>query len=202
MTKALVPVNAGVLSALGMLVAEPTRERSRTINALIKQSDESYINRAFEELVNHAREELLNHFPEGSDNDEVSLSIELSADIRYKGQSNTLNLPYIKLEQLEKAFHQKHKDSYGHDLDIDVELVNLRVHVLIQQQVFELPAWTSTQQRLETDAPVPVINRMTLKDGQKVKGPALITETSSTTWLARHWVATVDKAGNLALHKD
>ena len=202
MSKALVPVNAGVLSALGMLAAEPTRERSRTINALIKESDESNINRAFEELADYALEELLNHFPEGSDNDEASLSTELSVDLRYKGQSNTLNLPYIELVQLEKAFHQKHKDSYGHDLDIDVELVNLRVHVLVKQKAFELPIWLPTEQRLETDSPIPVINRMVLKIGQKVKGPALITETSSTTWLARHWVATVDKTGNLALHKD
>ena len=202
MSKALVPVNAGVLSALGMLAAEATREQSRTINALLNASDESRINRAFDELANHAREELLNNAPAENDNDEVSLSIELSADLRYKGQSNTLNLPYIELAQLEKTFHQKHKESYGHDLDIDVELVNLRVHVLVEQKVFELPIWVPTEQRLETDSPIPVINRMVLKIGQKVKGPALITETSSTTWLAQHWVATVDEVGNLALRKE
>ncbi len=36
MKRALVPANAGVLSALGMLAAEPSRERSLTINLLLK----------------------------------------------------------------------------------------------------------------------------------------------------------------------
>ena len=48
---------------------------------------------------------------------------------------------------------------------------------------------------------VPVINRAGLKTGQKITGPVLITETSSTTWLDEGWNAKVDKVGNLKLVK-
>ena len=47
MTKALVPVNAGVLSALGMLAAQPSRERSRTINRLLSNCELAEINKQF-----------------------------------------------------------------------------------------------------------------------------------------------------------
>jgi N-methylhydantoinase A len=198
MSKALVPVNAGVLSALGMLAAEASRERSRTINKCLKESDTEGVEQIFEELLNHAVEEL--------DADAADIKTSQTVDVRYQGQSNTLNLPWLGLQEIEAAFHQKHKDSYGHDLDIDIELVNLRVRVIEQRQSFELPAWQPWEALDVTETmmpgveqPVPVINRAGLKVGQKIDGPALITEVSATTWLAGNWSAVVDEKGSLKL---
>ena len=252
MTKALVPVNAGILSALGMLAAEASRERSRTINKCLKDCDADNIKQIFAELVKHAVAELdpnaviakkeiaiatrssatiLNaqstaRRAEGKDtwsnearqskeatqlstgdcfvprNDDIKIT--LTVDVRYQGQSNALNLPWTDLQNIEKAFHQKHKDSYGHYLDIDIELVNLRVRVHEQRQSFAVPGWQPTQalsKKITTmpgiEEPVAVINRAGLSVGQKISGPALITETSSTSWLAKGWCAEVDGVGNL-----
>jgi N-methylhydantoinase A len=244
MTKALVPVNAGILSALGMLAAEASRERSRTINKCLKDCDEDGIEQIFEELLNHAIEELvpnattakretgiarneaISHRQNGSKerlprsarqlllrcpnnlrpcrdrNDDIKTT--LTIDVRYQGQSNALNLPWTDLQNIEKAFHQKHKDSYGHYLDIDIELVNVRVRVHEQRQSFAVPEWQPTQtlsKKITTmpgiEEPVAVINRAGLSVGQKICGPALITETSSTSWLAKGWCAEVDGVGNL-----
>jgi N-methylhydantoinase A len=216
MTKALVPVNAGVLSALGMLAAEASRERSRTINKRLKDCDVASIEQIFEELVNHTKTELLiNAHPsischpepqsEGSYSTKPArVQTILTVDVRYQGQSNAINLPWHGMQNIEQAFHQKHKDSYGHDLDVDIELVNLRVRAIEQRQSFELPQWQPTEELNEqfTTMPgiedqVPVINRSALKVGQQIKGPALITETSSTTWLAKGWIAEVDRVGNM-----
>ena len=198
MKKALVPVNAGVLSALGMLAAEASRERSRTINKRLKDCDAESIEQIFEELLNHAVEEL------GAD--AAGIKTSQTIDVRYQGQSHALNLPWQGLQNIEQAFHKKHKDSYGHDLDIDIELVNVRVRAIEQRQSFVLPQWQPTEDlRRESttiagkEAPVPVINRAGLQVGQKITGPALITETSSTTWLAGGWRAEVDSIGNLKL---
>ena len=110
------------------------------------------------------------------------------------------------MQNIDLAFHQKHKDSYGHDLDIDIELVNVRVRAIEQRQTFELPNWEPWEELKEKsttmpgiDEPVLVINRSGLKISQRVEGPALITETSSTTWLAKGWSAEVDIVGNLRL---
>jgi N-methylhydantoinase A len=200
MSKALVPVNAGVLSALGMLAAEASRERSRTINKCLKESDAEGVEQIFEELLNHAVEEL--------DADAADIKTSQTVDVRYQGQSNTLNLPWLGLQEIEATFHQKHKDSYGHDLDIDIELVNLRVRVIEQRGSFVLPKWQATEAFDEqfttmpgVEGQLPVINRAGLKVGQQIQGPALIVETSSTTWLAEGWKAEVDKVGNLKLVK-
>ena len=141
-----------------------------------------------------------------SDNDDIK--INLSVDVRYQGQSNALNLPWQGLQEIEAAFHQKHKDSYGHDLAIDIELVNVRVRAIEQRQSFVLPKWQATEKLNEqfTTMPgvvgqVPVINRASLKVGQRIQSPALIVETSSTTWLDEGWDAEVDKVGNLKLVK-
>ncbi len=203
MKKALVPVNAGVLSALGMLVADASRERSRTINKLLKNCDAENIAQSFSELVNHARSELVSNANHAT---EAEIQISQTVDVRYQGQSNALNIPWQNLQNIEQAFHQKHKDSYGHDLDVEIELVNLRVRAIEKRRSFELPAWQATETLQDTftvmpglEKPVPVINRAGLKVKQKIKGPALITETSSTTWIAEGWSAVVDEVGNLAL---
>ncbi len=221
MSKALVPVNAGVLSALGMLAADASRERSRTINKCLKDCDAENIKQSFLELVSHAKSELsrntchpANHCHpepagEGSDAAKPEIHIKQTIDVRYQGQSNTLNIPWQNLQNIEQAFHQKHKDSYGHDLDVEIELVNLRVRAIEKRQSFELPAWQATETLQETlitmpglEKLVPVINRAGLKIDQKIKGPALITETSSTTWIAEGWCAVVDEVGNLALSRE
>ena len=206
MTKALVPVNAGVLSALGMLAADASRERSRTINKCLKDCDAENIKQSFSELVNHARSELLSNANHTS---EAEIQIIQTVDVRYQGQSNALNIPWQNLQNIEQTFHKKHKDNYGHDLDIEIELVNLRVRAIEQRQSFELPAWQAAEisQDIFTtmpgiETPVPVINRAGLNVEQKITGPALITETSSTTWIAKSWCAVVDEVGNLALFRE
>lgn len=229
MTKALVPANAGVLSALGMLAADASRERSRTINKRLKDCETKNIELIFAELVNLAKQELSSSgqpttatanghacnschpVPQSEGSFPVKhadIQKILTVDVRYQGQSHALNLPWSGLQNIEPAFHQKHKDSYGHQLDIDIELVNVRVSVIEQRQSFELPEWSPTEilkQEFTTmpgiEEPVPVINRAALKVGQKITGPALITETSSTTWLERYWVVKVDSVGNMIMNQ-
>lgn len=198
MSKALVPVNAGVLSALGMLAADASRERSRTINKCLKDCAAENIEQAFMELVDQATAEL--------DSAAKGIQTVLTIDARYLGQSHALNLRWQGVKSIEQAFHQKHKDSYGHQLDIEIELVNIRVRVIAKHQAFELPGWAVTENLTEKRLTMPgtvenalIINRAGLIVGQRVKGPALITETSSTTWLAEGWHAVVDETGSLKL---
>ncbi len=198
--KALVPVNAGVLSALGMLAADVSRERSRTINKCVSDCDAESVERAFLELVNQTKDEL--------DAPDDKINITLTVDVRYQGQSNALNLKWQGLQKIEQAFHQKHEDSYGHQLDIEVELVNVRVRVVEKQLSFVLPTWVDIEKNKQSfaimaglDNNIIVINRAALEVGQQVEGPTLIVEASSTTWLATGWRAEVDNVGSLKLVK-
>ena len=206
MRKALVPVNAGVLSALGMLAADASRERSRTINKCLKDCETEDIKQIFADLVKQAKQELNPNNVQPWADGKSDIKTRQTIDVRYQGQSHALNLPWTGLQNIEQAFHQKHQDNYGHQLEIDIELVNVRVRVIKKQQSFVLPKWRQTEQNKQEytvmpgiGAPVLVINRAGLKVGQQIKGPALITETSSTTWLAEGWSAEVDEVGNIKL---
>ena len=199
MQRALAPVHAGVLSALGMLAAQQSRERSRSVNVLLSAADEQRIAAQFADLVAQARRELT----QGRDVDERVI-VQQQVDLRYHGQSHTLTLPWQALADLTQAFHHQHEASYGHRLDIDVELVNLRVRVMLPRPDFRLPeieTAVSPARYQSTDKETLVLARDSLKAGDCVIGPALITETASTTWLEAGWLAQVQPNGSLLLQK-
>ena len=210
MNNALVPVNAGVLSALGMIAADASRERSRTINKSLKQCDSNELENSFESLVCQAKEELIVH-DIYSENKKASNTIKTycTIDVRYIGQSHALNLVWDGRDKVEQSFHKKHKDCYGHCLEMEIEVVNVRVRVIEKKQSFVLPKWAVETELKEELISMPnikktisVINRSGLEVGEKINGPALIVEASATTWLAEGWLSEVDEVGSLRLTKD
>jgi N-methylhydantoinase A/oxoprolinase/acetone carboxylase beta subunit len=89
---------------------------------------------------------------------------------------------------------------------IEVELVNLRVRLLGERPEFDLPEWQPTSESLPDttsvfgiDELVLVYARNALNQDQRLDGPALITETTATTWISPGWQARVDHWGNLVL---
>ena len=201
MREALVPVHAGVLSALGMLVAPRARQLSQTINQLLQQCDVSTLEQVYAPLIAQGTSELL---IEGVS--EPDLQIVRSVDVRYQGQSYYLNVPWQGVEPTARAFHDLHEQRYGHALTNPLEIVNVRVAlfsvadapVLVSETVA-----TSTHRQTITlhgiDTPVRLCQRDSLAVGERLAGPALITEMIATTYLAPGWQAVKDPAGNLLL---
>ncbi len=200
MQRALVPANAGVLSALGMLAANPSRERSITIKLRLKDCNRVDIEEQFRQIHEIAEQELREIAGD------CDIQAQYSVDLRYQGQSYTLNLLWDSPQELEYAFHELHESQYGHRMAIDVELVNLRLRLLGEQPQFYLPEWRPTAEPSRRfsdvhgfDEPVRVLSRDALRVGQSIDGPALITEVTSTTWIDQGWQARVDRWGNLLL---
>ncbi len=204
MQRAFVPVYGGVLSALGMLVSTPGRELSRSCIQDLLSSHLEQLENIFVDLVSSGVADM--------DGELVTQpQLQRSLDLRYKGQSFTLNLPWLAdLKKTEQAFHRLHKKTYGHALDMPVELVNLRLGIKGERPPFSLPVINNVVQAVEMekkylygfDQPVPVYKRDALCKGQKIIGPALILETVSTTLLERNWICNVDDWGNLLLKKN
>ncbi len=203
MKQAMVPVHAGVLSALGMLVAAPSREMSQTHTRLLQDCSEAELVSSFKRLEQKARQEMSTEL-KGQ-----SVQVDYSVDCRYQGQSFTLDLPWTNLHQLATDFHALHDQRYGHSLDIAIELVNLRVSVKGQSPSFQLPLKQSSrdvviQPQYQTDVygvsqSVPVYQRDDLLPEQELLGPALIVEKVSTTFVAEHWSSVMDQSGSLLL---
>jgi N-methylhydantoinase A len=204
MRQALVPVQAGVLSALGMLATRPGRQLVRTWPGLIGELEERKLLHALDTLAEGGIRALSEEGFARSD-----ITAVYSLDLRYLGQSYTLNLPWRSCVRAVSDFHAQHEARYGHRMDAPVELVNLRVALAGPEASIGLPSvtrqaaarvieWLSME---GVESPVPRYERMQLAVGQRIAGPALITEMASTTWLAVGWDCQLDEHGNLMLSR-
>jgi N-methylhydantoinase A len=200
MKQALVPIHAGVLSALGMLVAPASRQLSHSyLNRLADCSPED-IESKLNQLVRSGEAELAREGVTGVDR-------KCSLDLRYEGQSSTLQLPWSDITNTVEAFHAAHEQRFGHRMDIPVEVVTLRVGL---EASHEPPALPERHDQSEgspytyeevsgIETAVPVYRREEIAVGQRLNGPTLITEKVSTTFIAPGWQCQADGFGNLLL---
>ncbi|MEW4983331.1 MAG: hydantoinase/oxoprolinase family protein [Cycloclasticus sp.] len=200
MKTAVVPVNSGVLSAFGMLAAPRSRELSRSLLGVLSEVSIEKIEKGFATMVRQGQAELV---AEGVSPDDITISYLV--DLRYVGQSYTLPIPWQNEALAIKDFHAMHKSRYGHDLDLAVELVNLRASLSGEMPT---PHLTQQSERLvgdevpvESDKGVRIYQREKLMLNDVVKGEALIVEQVATTYLAPNWQCKVDAFGNLVLSK-
>ena len=200
MHKALIPVHGGVLSALGMLVAVPSREMSHSINKTFDDCSDEIINTAVQNLVAEAHQQISSEL-----SGEPPL-ISVSVDVCYSGQSFSLSVKWSGLKAVAQAFHQQHQQRYGHRMKTKLELVTLRVKLEGKAVDFKLPPL----KRFESNASsvvslhgekeqANVYHREKLGAGQCIKGPALVLETVASSYIKGGWQAETDRLGNLLL---
>jgi len=148
--RVLVPLTPGVLSALGMLAAPPTRDYSRTVMQAVDESlAAGWLAGAFAPLKAQAQREMA---AEGYHAD--ALALHYALDMRYVGQAHELtvasrqwstidggereltdgsrNLPPASSNTrpaiLQEAFHAAHEARYGYARrEAAVEIVTLRL---------------------------------------------------------------------------
>jgi N-methylhydantoinase A len=188
-----------------MLAAPRSRQLSRTCAGELADFSAEVLTQKLRALAAAGTQELI---AEGVAITEIET--EFSLDLRYQGQSYTLNLPWQGVQATSAAFHAAHEQRYGHRMDATIELVNLRCGLHASPPQLQLPELVkreigSDEPQYATLAgvrdPVPVRSRSDLYAGQSFVGPALVTETVATTWLPAGWRCRVDVLGNLLLDR-
>ena len=195
MTRAIVPARSGVLSALGMLVARPGRQVTASFLERADAVASEDVEEGFRPLLDQVRDEL---GAEGLAADD--LAVERWIDCRYVGQSATLELPMQAPDAVIDAFHDLHEKTFGHRLELPVELVGLRVEARGAPRIEKVPPLEAEPDAPEIEHDVPVMPRLAL-EGRKVAGPAIVMDADATTWVADGWRATLDSGGHLLLDR-
>lgn len=185
--RAVAPVYAGVLSALGMAVASQGRQFSRSLQRSTERDPTAQVERELAQLLELAESEFA-----GEGLDPNAMQTRFSVDLRYTGQSYTLNLPWTGWEDSLAQFHQLHRRRYGYALEAPAEAVNVRLRAWFSGAGFDLPLAapdTGAQSELARQ----------LGAGKTITGPATLPEYASTTWVGASWRAQQDDFGNLFL---
>jgi N-methylhydantoinase A len=193
MRRALVPARSGVLSALGMLVAEPGRQLTASLLASAETINAAGLEAAFAPLEDQARDEL---GAEGVARE--ALTLERRVACRYRGQSDALELAADAPDRLAEDFHRLHEATFGHRLDLPVELVGVRLDARGPARLDRVPAPDETLALPAATGDVPLHARDAV-GSTGVVGPAIVLDADSTTWVAEGWTARLDDDGHLLL---
>jgi N-methylhydantoinase A len=138
-----------------------------------------------------------------------------TVDVRYRRQGYELNVPYdVQCPAATiDAFHQLHQQRYGFsDSGKQVEIVNLRLRMVASGE----PYSPQQQQPRQGDGvgahyatrevyfegnflPTRLYGREALLAGDRIEGPAMITEYTSATLLPPDCCANVDAFANLVI---
>ena len=205
--KVLVPRNPGILSAIGMVMADIIKDYSQTVMLDHFQGKISALRNLFKPLEKRAIDDLSLEYVSGN-----RIIMERYLDMRYRGQSYELMVPFE--DDFINRFHEHHEKSYGYsNRDKRVEIVNVRLRArgCPEKPIFQKSK--AVGERLSSDAIIgeknvifngrcigtKIISRDKLESGNVIKGPSLLIEYTSTIVIPPFAVGWVDGYGNILL---
>ncbi|MDA0675665.1 MAG: hydantoinase/oxoprolinase family protein [Proteobacteria bacterium] len=212
MKRVLVPPFPGVLSALGLLIADNAHELVHALAGNLRTMPAERIAGAFDELTGKAEQGLR---AEGVAADRIQTS--RFVDVRYAGQAYELTVPVAAtgqpdVAQIEAAFHGEHLKTYGHKAEAElVELVAIRVIAAVPSRPLpeRLGGRPASRTGAQAERPAyfgpengvigtPVVARADLA-GRSIEGPVIVEEYDSTVLVPPGATATVDARNNIVI---
>jgi len=199
----LIPPYQGVFSALGMLMADYKKELSQSFLEMYSPEIIGEMDKAFyfleKEVIGILKED---GYP-GS-------AVYKSVDMRYKGQSYELAVPY-EFGFL-SIFHQLHHLLYSYSLDDSrCEIVNLRVlgvgknpEIILEKKKMAENSEAKVYFRKEIYfngefQQFNIYNRIELMPGQRLISPALVVSDDATVIIPKGYRAEVDPFSNILM---
>ena len=210
----IVPQAPSVFSAWGMLMTDIVQEYSQTILTLLDDLDMDSLAESTRQLEDQAQAGLA----EGGFAPDVRL-IERSAEMRYFGQEHNLEVSIdgvASLDELRARFDEAHSRRYGHQMGDPVQLVNIRVRGIGREAKPELPEIAGREgagpaPRASRDAycfatgalaEFSVYGRDDLCAGDRLTGPAIVEEATTTIIFFSDQTAVIDKFGQIVITQE
>ncbi len=210
----IVPRESSVFCAAGMLISDLKHDFVRTYNATVGQEDRERIKTLYREMEQAAQDTLDS---EGIPKDKVV--IHRAADLRYIGQFNDVEIAWEganlddAVAHLGEAFHLRHEALYGYNMPgAPLEFMNLRVTAV---GITEKPSFNSYSYVGEDPSAAfkhyrdvyfdgsfvqtPVYDGLKLQNGNRVPGPAIIEQPTTTIVVTPQFALSCDDYNNYVL---
>jgi N-methylhydantoinase A len=207
--KIVIPARAGILSAQGMVFAEPTLD---DMQALFLRGDELHgpvLADSMRDLVDRCLAKAGPLRRSGDSNDTI---ISRFLNLRYQGQAYELSIPYQK--NFMELFHRFHEHNFAYRLDdAPLELVSIQCSVAIKRKKPPFPRQKKAEQKKinpvhqqpvyfeQASVTIPVFNRDDLAAGSNLTGPALVIDNYTTILLPELFSLEVDELQNLMISR-
>ena len=217
-SRVICPLGAGVLSALGFLVAAPGTDSVRSYVSRLENLDWDRLNRLFREMEEEAMAQIVE-----AGADPATVIMRRRADMRYSGQGFEIDVPVPDGEMdgsaadvMRQSFLDKYQELFGRQIDdLPIEALTWRIYAsgptpnvelnFAGQQIDEEPSDKGERQVYfpETGyATCKIYNRYALKPGDIFRGPAVIEERESTAVAGPDTTVSIDKYLNLVIDID
>ena len=218
LTRILVHPLASVLSAYGMGLADVRAIRQRAIEAALDDALMPALGQAIDELAAAARTEL-----ERQGMEPARITTVARVHIRYGGTDTPLELPAADAAELRRAFEAEHRARYGFVVEgRGLVVVQVAVEAIGRMAEIEEPELaivprTASEPLEPADrvamitarAPhqppetfeTPVFERAHLRPGDRVAGPAIIVEATTTVVVEPGWGAELSARDHLLLSR-
>jgi len=211
----IVPPSPGVLCALGDATTSARDESARTVLRKLSELDVAELRTVFAELAEAASQRLVEQGVPAE-----SQVTTYSADLRFVGQGNELPVTFDAAllaapdgaEQLARRFDDEHERLFSFTLPAGHELVNARATVTgprprvapirLEPGDGDASAARTGDTRIYVDGDfvdAGLYDRLKLRAGDVVAGPAIVVEMDSTTLVLPGHTATADAGGSLLI---
>ncbi|WP_225848812.1 hydantoinase B/oxoprolinase family protein [Streptomyces sp. HPF1205] len=219
----LVPPMAGVLSALGIGLADTTTMREQSVEVPLTADAMPRVREVAARLEDAARAELADEgVPAGS------VRTVCRAHLRYDGTDTTVTVELAGPEAMRTSFEAGHRRRFSFLMDRQVVVEALSVEAV---GLTEQPDLAPARQPVPSDGTaadgtaadgtaahgneadavrmytrgawrdVPLLRRESMRPGDAVTGPAVVTEANATTVVDDDWQATMGAEGHLLMRR-
>ncbi len=210
----IVPPNPGVGSAVGFLSAPVSYEIVRSLYMTFGEMDLEAVNSLFGQMVEEATAIV------SGGTEQTQLTQRRIAFMRYRGQGHEIEVPLPlrdleddDLDHMRGAYDAAYRAQFHRSVaGMEIEIMNwaLTISTPSNQQADagrapegEGPTLTKTRQAYLRNSSgscaVPVLQRQNLAPGQRFRGPALIAEPQTTTFVDAHYDVEIDLGHNIIL---
>jgi N-methylhydantoinase A/oxoprolinase/acetone carboxylase beta subunit len=214
MSGVIIPKNAGVLSAQGLLLTNSIKDYSKSLLKITDKIDPGELEKHFKELEKKGVNDMkVDRFEEGN------IELYRSLDLRYAGQSYEITIPYTEKQNEQfpfvSDFHSEHKKQYTYNHpDTPIEIVNVRLRAIGKTDKVKLNKHKSIGREIKNafikkqkiyyrkkEIEASIYKRELLDPGITIKKPSLIIDYESTTFLPPGYNLKVDEYLNLIIGK-